>query len=248
MVEKVQAGFPYHTVTLDDGSELSCYALILATGMSVRKLEVPGVADFTGAGIYYGAALSEAAQCKGHHVCIVGGANSAGQATMLFSRYARKVTVLVRGDSLTKSMSQYLVDRIEQSPNIEVMTQTRVTKAAGEGRLQRVSVVTGPDATPKELETDAMFIFIGARPRSDLVSDVVELDEAGYVLSGPDLLRAGKRSKGWNADRDPFLLETSVPGIFAAGDVRHGSTKRVASAVGEGSSAVGIVHRYLTTV
>ncbi len=247
-VDRVEAGFPYHTVFLDDGSEVSCYSLILATGMRVRKLEVPGVSDFTGAGIYYGAALSEAAQCKGYHVCIVGAANSAGQATMLFSRYARKVTMLVRGDSLTKSMSQYLVDRIEQTPNIEVLTHTHVTKASGDKRLTSLTLATGPDETTRELETDAMFIFIGSRPRSDLVENIVQVDEEGYILSGPDLLRAGKRPKGWKAERDPFLLETSIPGIFAAGDVRHGSTKRVASAVGEGSSAVGIVHRYLATV
>ena len=247
-VTAVKAGFPYHAVTLDDGTELSCYAVILATGMEVRRLEAPGLAELLGAGVYYGAALSEAAACRGRDVFIVGGANSAGQAAMLFSRYARKVTMLVRGSSLAKSMSQYLVDRIGLTPNIEVLTETRVHSVSGDNRLESISLLSGGEPTPRQVPAEAMFIFIGTAPHSTLMKGVVELDEQGFVLCGPDLMRGGKRPKGWTLDRDPFLLETSVPGLFAVGDVRHGSTKRIAAAVGEGSSAVGIVHRYLATV
>jgi thioredoxin reductase (NADPH) len=245
-VTAVKPGFPYHTVELDDGTKLSCYSLIVATGMEVRRLDVPGAAELTGAGIYYGAALSEAAACKGHEVFIIGGANSAGQAAMLFSGYAKQVTMVVRGDSLSKSMSQYLVDRIEAAPNIRVLTETEVQSVKGERNLESVTLVC-KDGSTEERPVNAMFIFIGAAPHSEMLSGVVERDEAGFVLCGPDLLHGGKRPKGYT-DRDPFLLETSVPGIFATGDVRHGSTKRVATAVGEGSSAVGMVHRHLATV
>jgi thioredoxin reductase (NADPH) len=246
-VTGVRTEHPYHFVTLDDGSELSCYAMVLSTGMQVRRLDVPGVDDLSGAGVYYGAALSEAASCRDKDVFIVGGANSAGQATMLFSRYARKVTMLVRAPSLTKSMSQYLITRIEQAPNIEVMTETRVVGVTGDKRLEAITLERA-DGTTMTMPSEAMFIFIGTAPNSDFLPDALALDDAGFVLTGLDLLHDGRRPAGWPLDRDPFLLETNVPGIFAAGDVRHGSTKRVAAAVGEGSSAIGMVHRYLETV
>jgi len=221
--------------------------VLLATGMEVRRLDAPGIEALTGAGVYYGAAVAEAAACKGQAVIIVGGANSAGQAAMLFSRYAGKVTMLVRAASLKESMSHYLVDRIEAADNVEVLANASVAAAHGEGHLESVDVHVEGGAI-RTLPATAMVIFIGSEPRSHMVADLVVRDELGFIVTGPDLLTGGQRPKGWTEDRDPFLLETSVPGIFAAGDVRHGSTKRVASAVGEGSAAVGMVHRYLETV
>ena len=237
---------PYRIVTLADGTELSCHALVLAAGMAVRRLEVHGVEEVTGAGVYYGAALSEAASCKVQHVIVVGGANSAGQAALLFSRYAAKVTILVRGESIGSSMSRYLVDRIEAADNIEVLTGARVIEAIGRPRLEAIRVSIG-DAE-RSIKTAHVFVFIGAEPRSESVQGLVETDEEGFVLTGPDLIRGGRRPKDWPLDRDPFLLETNVPGIFAAGDVRHGSAKRVAAAVGEGSASVAMVHKYLESV
>ena len=246
-VTAVRHEHPYHIVTLDTGAELSSYTLLIAAGMHVRRLDVPGVDAFTGAGVYYGAALSEAAACRDRHVFIIGGANSAGQAAMLISRYARQVTMLVRGASLTVSMSQYLVDRIEDAPNVDVRTQARVIGVEGDQHLERITIAT-VGQEPETLDAERMFIFIGTAPRTESIAGYVEMDPQGYVLTGPDLLNGGKRPKGWTLQRDPLLLETSMPGVFAAGDARHGSTKRVASAVGEGSSAIGMVHRYLQTV
>lgn len=247
-VSAIRTENPYRVVTFEDGSELRCYALLLATGMQVRRLEVPGAEALTGAGVYYGAALSEAAACRGADVVIVGGANSAGQAALLFARFARKVTVLVRGGSLQASMSTYLIDRIEAADNIEVRTHTSVAGVCGTGRLEAIDLVREDTGEQSRLPAAAMFVLIGSTPQAQMVAGLVERDDAGYIITGPDLIRGGKRPKGWSLDRDPFLLETSVPGIFAAGDVRLGSTKRVASAVGEGSAAVGMIHKYLETV
>jgi thioredoxin reductase (NADPH) len=239
---------PYRIVRLADGTEISCYAVILATGVSVRTLQVPGVESLLGIGVYYGAAMTEAATYRGQDVCVVGAGNSAGQGALFFSRFARKVTVLIRGDSLEKSMSRYLVDRIAATPNIEVVTGVEVTGVVGTGKLEGVSVRAVGTGEERVLDAAAMFIFIGARPRTEMVAGLIELDEKGYVLTGLDLPRTNHRPRGWTLDRDPFLFETSVPGIFAAGDVRGGSGKRVAAAVGEGSGTVSMIHRYLETV
>jgi len=247
-VAGIRVDGPYRMAKLDDGAELSCYALLLACGMQVRRLEAPGVQELTGAGVFYGAALTEAAACRGKDVLIVGGANSAGQAALSFARYARKVTVMLRGKSLAEGMSTYLVDRITDAANIEVLPGAQVVAAHGDGRLDAVEVAVGPEHEVRRLDVAAMFIFIGSTPRSDVVAGLVERDPGGFVLTGPDLRIDGKLPAAWKLERDPFLLETSVPGVFAAGDVRHGSSKRVASAVGEGSSAVGMVHKYLETV
>jgi thioredoxin reductase (NADPH) len=247
-VAAIRVEDPYRVVALDDGTELRCYALLLATGMIVRRLDVPGADALTGAGVYYGAAVSEAAAHRDADVVVVGGANSAGQAALLFARYARSVTMLVRGESLQASMSSYLIDRIDGAGNIAVRTHTTVVGACGTDRLEAVDLLRTDTGERSTLPATAMFVFIGSAPLSDMVAGVVERDELGFIITGPDLMRDGKRPKGWTLDRDPFLLETSVPGIFASGDVRYGSTKRVASAVGEGSAAVGMIHKYLETV
>ena len=248
VVRSVRPDDKYRFVTFSDSTELSCHAVLLASGMAVRRLEVPGVEGLTGAGVYYGAALSEANSCRGNRVFVVGGANSAGQAAMLFSRYADNVTMLVRGATLSAGMSRYLVDRIEAAENINVMTHTQVVEAVGDGHLSAVRLRTGDHGEVEQFPASHLFIFIGTHPRSEYVQGVVETDDTGFILTGPDLMKGGKRPRGWPLDRDPHLLETSVPGIFAAGDVRYGSMKRVAAAVGEGSAAVAMVHRYLETV
>ncbi|HXO22896.1 MAG TPA: FAD-dependent oxidoreductase [Thermoanaerobaculia bacterium] len=241
---------PYRIVTLADGSEVSCHALLVATGVSYRKLDVPGVERLTGAGVYYGAAMTEAIACRDEDVYIVGGANSAGQAAMYFARYARRVTLLVRGDSLQKGMSQYLVDQICSTANIEVRFQTSVAEARGEESLQELVLRGGEAGALETVPAGSLFILIGAQPRTGWLEGVVERDANGFLLSGPDLPADGngnghRRPRGWPLDRDPFLLETSVPGVFVAGDVRHGSVKRVASGVGEGAIAVSFIHQYL---
>lgn len=245
---QVRVEGPYRIVVLSDGSELSCHALIIATGMAVRRLAVPGIDAVTGAGVYYGAAVTEATHYRDQSVFVVGGANSAAQGAILLARYANNVTMLVRGDSIGKDMSQYLVDQIQGTHNIKVLLRTKVTEVKGEDRLESIIIMSNEAGESQELPGTAMFIFIGAFPHTDLVADVVERNEAGFILTGPDLMANGKRPKGWRLQRDPFLLETSVPGIFAAGDVRHGVVRRVASAVGEGAIAISFVHQYLQTV
>jgi thioredoxin reductase (NADPH) len=243
----IQRQDPYRIVRLEDGSEVSCYAVLYTAGMKVRQLDIPGVQQMVGAGIYYGAALSEAATCRGHDVFVVGGANSAGQGAIFFSRYARKVTILVRGPGLN-AMSQYLVDRIVETANIEVLTGTVISAVWGKDRLEAITLADVASGRTRKVTAKAVFIFIGMAPRTEILADLVARDDAGFILTGRDILVDGKRPPGWTLDRDPFPYETSVPGIFAAGDARHDSGKRVAAAVGEGSAAIGMVHRYLQAV
>jgi len=247
-VVSVRVDDPYKIVTLNDGTELSCKALIIASGVTVKQLDLPGVVRLSGAGIYYGAALSEAAHYRGQHVFVVGGANSAGQAAMFFSRFAGQVTMLVRGTSLTKSMSQYLIDQIDDTENIDVKTNTTVLDAFGDEKLEIIKIQNKVTGDEKEMPAGAMFIFIGAKSHSEMVADVVERNSAGFIRAGRSLMRGGKRPKGWSLKRDPFPLETNVPGIFVAGDVRDEAVRRVASAVGEGAIAVSQVHQYLKSV
>ena len=245
---KVVVDGPYRTVSCTNGSELSCHALLIATGVSLRLLEVPGADQLTGRGVYYGASLTEAAYYKDQHVVVVGGANSAGQGAMFFSLYASKVTMLLRGSSLSKSMSQYLIEQIQKRENIEVRPNTLVTAVSGSGKLDQVLIQNQQTGKVESLPAAAMFIFIGAAPHTDLVAEIVERNASGFILTGQHLFQNNKWPKNWPLKRDPYLLEASVPGIFAAGDVRHGSVRRVASAVGEGGMAVSFVHQYLQTV
>jgi thioredoxin reductase (NADPH) len=238
----------YRIIKLADQNDISCHALMIATGVQWRRLDVPGVDKLQGAGIYYGGGATEALSCKGELVYVVGGANSAGQAAMNFARYADRVVILVRGASLSSTMSQYLIDQVKETPNIQLWAHASVVEAHGESHLEEISVLCSDTNKIERVPASAMFIFIGASPRTDWLAGVVERDERGFILTGPDLIRDGQHPKGWGLERDPFLLETNVPGIFAVGDVRHGSVKRVASGVGEGSVAVQFIHQYLSKV
>jgi thioredoxin reductase (NADPH) len=238
---------PYRIVKLADGTELRCYAVLYTAGMAVRHLDLPGIDSLVGAGIYYGAAMTEAANCRGRDVFVVGGGNSAGQGAVFFSRYARKITILVRGPGLG-AMSQYLVDRILETANIEVHPYTVISAVHGKNRLEVIELTDTSTGKTQRVPAGALFIFIGMAPRTEILSDLVARDKGGFILTGRDMMVDGKRPAGWTIDRDPFPYETSVPGIFAAGDVRHDSGKRVAAAAGEGSATIGMVHRYLQTV
>jgi len=238
----------YRILKLADGNEISCHALMISTGVQWRKLEAEGVARLQGAGIYYGGGATEAMSCAGEIVYVVGGANSAGQAAMNFAKYAERVVILVRGDSLAATMSQYLIDQIKETPNIQIWAHASMVEAHGATHLEEISVLCSDTNKIERVPASSMFIFIGALPRTDWLAGLVERDERGFILTGPDLIRDGLRPKGWTLDRDPFLLETNVPGIFAVGDVRYGSVKRVASGVGEGSVAVQFIHQYLSKV
>ena len=239
---------PYRIIKLADGNEISCHALMIASGVQWRRLEAPGVDRLQGAGVYYGGGSTEALSCKGEMVYVVGGANSAGQAAMNFAKYAERVVILVRGDSLSSTMSQYLIDQIKETPNIQLWTHASVSEVHGDTHLEEISVLCTDTNKVERVPASAMFIFIGALPRTDWLAGTIERDERGFVLTGPDVMQGGEHPKGWALERDPFLLETNVPGIFAVGDVRHGSVKRVASGVGEGSVAVQFIHQYLSKV
>lgn len=233
----------YRFLQLGDGREVSSHVILLAPGVQYRKLDIPGGDRLTGRGIYYGAALVEAASCKDEEVFVVGGANSAGQAALYFSKYARNVTMLVRGKGLTATMSKYLIDEIDRTSNIVVRPGTKVLEALGEDHLEQIRV-GGPEGE-QTISAASLFVFIGAAPRTEWLPSSILRDDKGFLLAGPDLRMDGKMTPEWKENREPYLLESSVPGVFVAGDVRHGSVKRVASAVGEGSIAVQFVHQYL---
>jgi thioredoxin reductase (NADPH) len=243
---RVEAGSKF--VTLGDGTEIGAKAMLIATGVSYRKLNVPGMDRVYGAGVYYGAATTEALGCRGEDVYIVGGANSAGQAAVFFSQHARRVIMLVRGNTLEAGMSQYLVDQIQQTSNIAVELNSSVVEVFGEEHLEAIAVHCATSGETTKVPANSLFIFIGAMPGTDWLAGVLEREEKGFLLSGSDLMRDGKPPKSWPLERDPWLLETSVPGIFVAGDVRYRSVKRVASGVGEGANAVQFAHQYLSTV
>lgn len=237
----------YKVVTLASGTELACRAVVIATGVSVRELDVPGAKALTGAGVYYGAAVSEAAYYKDEHIYVVGGANSAGQGAVFLSQFAKRVTMLVRS-SLAKSMSSYLIAQIEDRDNIDVQLGTEIVEVHGKERLGAITIRDRETGETRKEPAAATFIFIGASPHTEMLGDLVALSPAGFILTGPDLFTNGRRPAGWKLKRDPYLMETSVPGIFAAGDVRHGVIRRVASAVGQGSTTISFVHEYLKTV
>jgi thioredoxin reductase (NADPH) len=232
-------------VRFSDGGTIEAHTAILATGVAYRQLDAPGAAALTGRGVFYGAALTEAISCADQDVYMVGGANSAGQAALYFAQRSRSVTMLVRRGSLHESMSSYLVTQIEAAPNIRVRTGTTVVEAHGTDHLEGLTLLDTATGDKELVDTQWLFIFIGAAPRTDWLDESVMRDDYGFVLTGPDLLVDGQRPAGWTLDRDPYHLETSIPGVFVAGDVRADSVKRVASAVGEGAMAVVLVHRYL---
>jgi thioredoxin reductase (NADPH) len=247
-VESLRVEGPYRFLKLSDGHEVSCHALVIATGLQWRQLDIPGIEKLQGAGVYYGAGIIEARSCKDEDVYVVGGANSAGQAAVHFADYARRVVMLVRGPSLAATMSKYLIDRIEKTSNIHVETGSSIAEVHGDKRLEEIAIQCHATGQVNRIPASSLFIFIGAEPRTTWLQGLVERDDRGFILTGTDLIEDGKPPKAWPLERPPGLLETSVPGVFAVGDVRHGSVKRVASGVGEGSIAIQFVHRYLAKV
>ena len=244
-VSRLEACGPARVVHLADGTQLSAHAILLTTGVAYRRLEAPGVDALTGSGVYYGAAATEPQACRGEDVYIVGGANSAGQAAAFLARTARSVTMVVRGDSLEQSMSHYLIQQLAELPKVRVRTQSEVVGATGADHLERLKIMDRATGRVEEVEASWLFVFIGAAPCTGWLGKGLLLDERGFVLTGPDLVVDGQLVAEWPLERQPYFLETSVPGVFAAGDVRGHSVKRVASAVGEGAMAVTLVHRYL---
>jgi thioredoxin reductase (NADPH) len=242
-VKSLRVDGQYRIVTLEDDAELSCHTLLVATGVNYKKLDIPGLENLTGAGVYYGAAITEAQACSNEDVFIVGAGNSAGQAAMYLSQFAKSVTMLVRGTSLAASMSQYLIDQIKATENISIKFCAQVAEVHGEGNLESITLSYTNSNEKETVPAAALFVFIGAMPYTSWLGDQVLRDDKGFVPTGPDLPK-----DTWKLERDPFLLETNVPGVFAAGDVRKESVKRVASAVGEGSIAVQFIHRYLETL
>jgi thioredoxin reductase (NADPH) len=241
----LEANGSARTVRFADGTSIDAHAVILATGVNYRLLDAPGLAEFTGRGVFYGSALTEAANCAERDVYIVGGANSAGQAAVYLAHGARSVTLLVRSDDVRATMSHYLVEQLEQVENIHIRTCAEVVEVSGDDHLERLTIRDRATGTTETVEGDHLFVFIGAAPHTDWLAGVVDRDPRGFVLAGPDLVVDGALPAGWELPRQPFHLETSVPGVFAAGDARAESAKRVASAVGEGALAVMLVHRYL---
>ena len=252
-VERLEIENQYRRAVLTNGEVISCHAMLIATGVSYRRLDVPGVEELTGRGVYYGAAITEALNCQGDDVYIVGGANSAGQGAIYLSEFAANVHILVRGADLTASMSQYLIDEIEKRPNITVHPNTQVRQAHGDESLQELTLWNSKTDECEKVTARALFVFIGAVPRTDWLEGIVMRDNHDFVLAGADLVggdlaSGNRRPAGWSVNRDPFLLETSVPGVFVAGDVRHGSIKRVATGVGEGAISVSFAHQHLANV
>lgn len=248
-VIEIEEKSPYKIIKFKDGSQVSAYAIVLATGMKVRKLDAKGIDKLQGVGVYYGAAMTEASTYKDQDVCVIGGANSAGQGALFFSRYAKSVTMMIRRDSLTETMSSYLIDRIEAAPNISILPKVEVEEVVGENSLKKVIYRNIDTKESGELEAAAMFIFIGSAPQSEIVADLVTRDDKGFILTGLDLPRlSNDRPANWGLKREPFLFETSVPGIFSVGDIRYGSNHRVAAAVGEGSACIHLVHKYIEAV
>lgn len=247
-VQTIGARGQYRYVTLSDGTELSCHALIIATGVSHRRLDVPGIERLTGAGVYYNGALAEAMTCQGQDVYMVGGANSSGQAALHFARYAHSVTLLIRDEDLSRAMSHYLIEAISATSNILVQPHTQVIEAHGEERLEALTIQNIKTGEAQTFTANLLFIYIGATPHTAWLSHILERDPQGFLLTGPHLPPAQKQTYPWPLERPPYLLESNIPGIFIAGDVRHGSIKRVASAVGEGAMAIQFVHQYLKSV